>query len=110
MSVNGRRQPALTCGRVGCKQLGGRVQGTRKWVGTTEAAALLRSFGLRARIVDFLGGRQHTATGRPPGGVLMLLRPVSELDDDVAVPVIQSMDGIVLMSRNIASRHTSCPS
>ena len=52
--------------RVGRKQLGGRVQGTRKWVGTTEAAALLRSFGLRARIVDFLGSRNRTASGRPP--------------------------------------------
>ena len=26
-----------------------------KWVGTTEAAALLRQFGIRARIVDFKG-------------------------------------------------------
>ncbi|XP_047970465.1 zinc finger-containing ubiquitin peptidase 1 isoform X2 [Salvia hispanica] len=30
-----------------------RVHGTRTWIGTTECAALLRSFGLRARIVDF---------------------------------------------------------
>lgn len=32
-----------------------KVQGTVKWVGTTEAAALLRQFGVRARIVDFKG-------------------------------------------------------
>ena len=32
-----------------------KVQGTMKWVGTTEAAALLRQFGIRARIVDFKG-------------------------------------------------------
>ncbi|XP_073393978.1 uncharacterized protein [Physcomitrium patens] len=29
------------------------IGGTQKWIGTTECAALLRSFGLRARIVDF---------------------------------------------------------
>ncbi|XP_006648212.2 zinc finger-containing ubiquitin peptidase 1 isoform X1 [Oryza brachyantha] len=29
------------------------VYGAKKWIGTTECAALLRSFGLRARIVDF---------------------------------------------------------
>jgi len=29
------------------------IRGTRKWIGTTECAALLRSFGVRARIVDF---------------------------------------------------------
>ena len=32
------------------------AQGDRKWIGTTEAAALLRSFGARAHIVDFQGG------------------------------------------------------
>ncbi|KAL1565471.1 zinc finger-containing ubiquitin peptidase 1-like isoform X1 [Salvia divinorum] len=30
-----------------------RVHGMKTWIGTTECAALLRSFGLRARIVDF---------------------------------------------------------
>ncbi|XP_057857205.2 uncharacterized protein LOC131066466 isoform X1 [Cryptomeria japonica] len=29
------------------------IYGSKKWIGTTECAALLRSFGLRARIVDF---------------------------------------------------------
>ncbi|KAL5726514.1 hypothetical protein ACHQM5_009553 [Ranunculus cassubicifolius] len=29
------------------------VYGSRKWIGTTECATLFRSFGLRARIVDF---------------------------------------------------------
>ena len=32
-----------------------------KWVGTTEAAALLRQFGVRARIVDFKGDLQLPA-------------------------------------------------
>ena len=38
-----------------------KVQGTVKWVGTTEAAALLRQFGVRARIVDFKGDPQLRA-------------------------------------------------
>ncbi len=39
-----------------------KVQGTVKWVGTTEAAALLRQFGIRARIVDFKGDLQLPAS------------------------------------------------
>ncbi|KAK9816663.1 hypothetical protein WJX72_003439 [[Myrmecia] bisecta] len=35
------------------RQQVGRVTGTRKWIGVTDAAALLRYFGIRARIVDF---------------------------------------------------------
>ncbi|CAI9767768.1 unnamed protein product [Fraxinus pennsylvanica] len=31
------------------------IYGRRNWIGTTECAALFRSFGLRARIVDFCG-------------------------------------------------------
>ncbi|KAK6118494.1 hypothetical protein DH2020_047761 [Rehmannia glutinosa] len=30
-----------------------KIHGKRNWIGTTECAALFRSFGLRARIVDF---------------------------------------------------------
>ncbi|KAJ8559788.1 hypothetical protein K7X08_003846 [Anisodus acutangulus] len=30
------------------------IYGKRKWIGTTECATLFRSFGLRARIVDFV--------------------------------------------------------
>eukprot|EP00271_Cylindrocystis_brebissonii_P017407 TRINITY_DN4525_c1_g1_i2.p1 TRINITY_DN4525_c1_g1~~TRINITY_DN4525_c1_g1_i2.p1 ORF type:complete len:699 (-),score=217.84 TRINITY_DN4525_c1_g1_i2:1032-3128(-) len=37
----------------GAAQLSASVAGTRKWIGATECAALLRFFGLRARIVDF---------------------------------------------------------
>ncbi|CAA2968093.1 Hypothetical predicted protein [Olea europaea subsp. europaea] len=32
-----------------------KIYGKRNWIGTTECAALFRSFGLRARIVDFCG-------------------------------------------------------
>lgn len=34
---------------------GQQVQCSRKWIGTTEAAALLRYFGCRALLVEFLG-------------------------------------------------------
>ena len=40
---------------AGAEQLGNAVQGTHKWVGTTEAATLLRLFGVRAFVVDFRG-------------------------------------------------------
>ncbi|KAG2488418.1 hypothetical protein HYH03_013102 [Edaphochlamys debaryana] len=40
---------------LGAESLGGKIQGDRKWIGTTEAAALLRSFGARAHIIDFEG-------------------------------------------------------
>lgn len=42
---------------AGCESLGGSVQGSTKWVGTTEASSLLSYFGARAAIVDFVGER-----------------------------------------------------
>jgi hypothetical protein len=39
----------------GAAMLGAAVQCTRKWIGTTEAAAMLRYFGCKALIVDFYG-------------------------------------------------------
>ncbi|GAB2228513.1 hypothetical protein Droror1_Dr00022634 [Drosera rotundifolia] len=38
---------------LGCDDFNGKIYGSNRWIGTTECAALLRSFGLRARIVDF---------------------------------------------------------
>ncbi|MEW5316402.1 MAG: hypothetical protein WDW38_007777 [Sanguina aurantia] len=40
---------------AGCDSLGGGVQGSTKWVGTTEASSLLSYFGARPAIVDFVG-------------------------------------------------------
>lgn len=37
----------------GSHEFGQKIYGKRDWIGTTECAALFRSFGLRARIVDF---------------------------------------------------------
>ncbi|KAK4273800.1 hypothetical protein QN277_017126 [Acacia crassicarpa] len=38
---------------AGSDQFNHVIYGSEKWIGTTECAALLRSFGLRARVVDF---------------------------------------------------------
>lgn len=38
---------------AGSEQFNHVIYGSKKWIGTTECAALLRSFGLRARVVDF---------------------------------------------------------
>ncbi|KAG8390486.1 hypothetical protein BUALT_Bualt01G0088400 [Buddleja alternifolia] len=37
----------------GADEFDQKIYGKKNWIGTTECAALLRSFGLRARIVDF---------------------------------------------------------
>jgi hypothetical protein len=37
----------------GAEHFSWKIVGTHKWIGTTECATLLRSFGVRARIVDF---------------------------------------------------------
>ena len=37
----------------GAEQLGGRLSGTQKWIGSTEVAVLLRAQGVRANIIDF---------------------------------------------------------
>lgn len=39
--------------RIGSDSFDNKIYGSRKWIGTTECATLFRSFGLRARIVDF---------------------------------------------------------
>ena len=55
---------ALGIDVAGASQYGGRVQGTTKWIGACDAAALLRQFGLHARVVAFkatAGGGVATA-------------------------------------------------
>ncbi|KAJ8751388.1 hypothetical protein K2173_016588 [Erythroxylum novogranatense] len=49
------------------------IHGSQHWIGTTECAALFRSFGLRAKIVDFdsapnLNSTKTTITSRTTGG------------------------------------------
>ncbi|ERN08204.1 zinc finger with UFM1-specific peptidase domain protein [Amborella trichopoda] len=50
----------------GAESFNYKIYGSRKWIGTTECAALLRSFGLRAQIVDF--GSKMGETSRSWGG------------------------------------------
>lgn len=38
---------------IGSNHFHDKIYGAKKWIGTTECATLFRSFGLRARIVDF---------------------------------------------------------
>lgn len=38
---------------TGSEDFGNQIYGKRSWIGTTECATLFRSFGIRARIVDF---------------------------------------------------------
>lgn len=38
---------------VGSSYFDSKIYGVKKWIGTTECVTVLRSFGLRARIVDF---------------------------------------------------------
>ncbi|KAL0452345.1 UNVERIFIED_CONTAM: Zinc finger-containing ubiquitin peptidase 1 [Sesamum latifolium] len=42
-----------------------KIYGKRNWIGTTECAAILRSFGLRARIVDFSSRDFELASSAP---------------------------------------------
>ncbi len=49
---------------AGGEQLGGRLSGTRKWIGATEIAALLRHAGIRAEVRDF--HRPTAADGTHP--------------------------------------------
>lgn len=44
-----------------------KIYGKRDWIGTTECAALFRSFGLRAKIVDFSSRDFELASSDPRG-------------------------------------------
>ncbi|KAK4436159.1 Zinc finger-containing ubiquitin peptidase 1 [Sesamum alatum] len=46
-----------------------KIYGKRDWIGTTECAALFRSFGLRARIVDFSSRDFELASSAPSLGL-----------------------------------------
>lgn len=47
-----------------------RIYGCKKWIGTTECAALLRSFGLRARVVDFAPEKSKSMYLSVPGSAV----------------------------------------
>lgn len=58
-----------------------KIYGKRNWIGTTECAALFRSFGLRARIVDFSSRKKTT----PVYGPMDKFLSRGKLDSSVAV-------------------------
>lgn len=58
-----------------------KIYGKRNWIGTTECAALFRSFGLRARIVDFSSRKKTTQVYGPMDTFLSK----GKLDSSVAV-------------------------
>ncbi|KAG9455357.1 hypothetical protein H6P81_008261 [Aristolochia fimbriata] len=47
----------------GSRMFNNRIYGSKKWIGTTECATLLRLFGLRARIVDFTSTEAEMGMG-----------------------------------------------
>lgn len=51
----------------GAQQLGYKLQGTNKWIGTTECAALLRFFRIRAIVLDFASNSPHISNEVPVG-------------------------------------------
>ncbi|XP_010519581.1 PREDICTED: zinc finger with UFM1-specific peptidase domain protein [Tarenaya hassleriana] len=55
---------------AGSLHFGNRIYGSKKWIGTTECAALLRSFGLKARIVDFAPKKSESLHLSVPGSAL----------------------------------------
>ena len=48
---------------AGGDMLGNVMQGSHQWIGTTECAALLRFFGLKAQIIDFTGMPYYPFSG-----------------------------------------------
>ena len=52
---------------VGSNYFKGKIYGSKNWIGTTECAAILCSFGLRAKIVDFDGKGGKSVAGRVYG-------------------------------------------
>ncbi|KAL9240229.1 hypothetical protein vseg_014473 [Gypsophila vaccaria] len=71
---------------VGSLYFNGKVYGSRKWIGTTECAALLRSFGLRARIVDFDSNGGKRNVGRVYGPMDKFVVRSADSDDTVHEP------------------------
>ncbi|XP_078447808.1 peptidase C78, ubiquitin fold modifier-specific peptidase 1/ 2 [Wolffia australiana] len=53
----------------GAKSFNHKIYGSKEWIGATECATLFRSFGLRAKIIDFDGSIQSS------GSSLLCLHP-----------------------------------
>nr|BAM64846.1 hypothetical protein [Beta vulgaris] len=70
---------------VGSKYFEGKIYGSSKWIGTTECAAVLCSFGLRARIVDFDSKGVKNGVGRACGPMdKFVVRREIDIKEDLA--------------------------
>ncbi|KAK7372884.1 hypothetical protein VNO80_06274 [Phaseolus coccineus] len=65
---------------AGADQFNHAVYGSKKWIGATECAALLRSFGLRARVVDFGPKESDELYLSVPGSSVGVKEPVKSND------------------------------
>ncbi|CAL2244118.1 unnamed protein product [Prunus armeniaca] len=93
---------------LGSDHFANNIYGSKKWIGTTECAALFRSFGLRARVVDF--GPKELESFYP-------LLPGSSLGKEVkrihnggkrkAIQVCGPMDGYLLARNHDVSQASS---
>lgn len=106
---------------AGAEQLGGSLVGSTKWIGTTECAALLRSFRIPAEIVQFepgpgvpQGPRFHEAMMKwaweyfaTPGGWLKGREPV---DGETAFPLYMQYDGHSVLAIGVERRDPKLPS
>ncbi|XP_072974679.1 uncharacterized protein [Typha angustifolia] len=67
---------------IGSNSFHHKIYGCKKWIGTTECASLFRSFGLRARIVDFdstgLSERSKIGKSRGKGITKQLYGPLDK--------------------------------
>ncbi|VVB17280.1 unnamed protein product [Arabis nemorensis] len=54
----------------GAQHFDSQICGSKRWIGTTECAALLRSFGLKARIVDFAPKKSESLYLSVPGSAI----------------------------------------
>uniref|UniRef100_A0A1J3F963 Zinc finger with UFM1-specific peptidase domain protein n=1 Tax=Noccaea caerulescens TaxID=107243 RepID=A0A1J3F963_NOCCA len=54
----------------GALHFNNQISGSKRWIGTTECAALLRSFGLKARVVDFAPKKSQSMYLSVPGSAI----------------------------------------
>lgn len=79
----------------GSDQFDHRIYGSKKWIGTTECAALFRSFGLRAMIVDF-GPKEYESLCLPSSSSEAEVKRIYNGGKKKAVQVCGPMDRYLL--------------
>ncbi|KAM3693653.1 hypothetical protein ACB098_08G181600 [Castanea mollissima] len=89
---------------LGSEHFNRKIYGSRNWIGATECAALFRSFGLRARIVDFGPKELESLCLSVPGSSLGA--QVSKINDRGKRKVVQVYGP---MDKYILGRHYEAP-